>query len=529
MDSPSQFDDVYRALSKNAGEVVCLYDPNQGQETWLSELSEHLGMPDGIPSPSIRNLIDYISEPDRLLFEKEWSKLSTQQRLDFQCRFQTYKGRRVWHRITTIPYTDSTGTAWVAIAIRDVDRFERMRVQQTEDTRIQAIQSMTAGLSHEFNNHLTPIGGFIELTIETLGESELASDLGAALEKVKECADLIKHVQSYGGNAVLQPRSTEIGRITGSIIRNILTNEEEAGHGIKVHEEVDPDLPMIMLDHNAYRQVLKNLVQNSLEAIEGEGSISIRIRAEKLDPVSKRPTDEAGQGSAFIRLRMIDSGEGISAMDLNRVFDPFYTTRDRAQKRGIGLSVAQGIVRQHGGWMDIHSTCGVGTAVTLFFPCFEKNIPVEADTKGIQLTEHEQKDEVPRVRRAAPVGRVLVGDDDDVIRQMVCKVFAREGWIVEEAHDYHEVLDIAERSNQGPTPFSLFILDIRMPGPASTEENLAHLQRLINGSKILLMSGVSRDADIDRLVNEYDSDFVKKPFSPRALMEVVDDLMLEHN
>ena len=512
-------EDAYRLLSQAAREAVCIFEPETSAETWLSPLDPLLELPSGVMSPKLSNLIDFVAEPDRLLYEKEWAGLMAHHTASFQFRLVNYRGESVWFHLHAAPAQDADGRRGVVIGLRDVDLTRRASDKSAEMMRLQAIETMAAGLAHEFNNHLTPIRGFIELSLEEMDTSQPRfQDLQSALQKVSECSDLVAHIQSYGGKQVLQPRPTEVGRITGSLVRTTLAALGPSGQGIEVVENIEEDLPMVLVDNNAYREMIRNIVQNSVEAIDACGTITLMIRVEQIDPDTKRPSKEPGS-RPFVRVRIIDSGEGISDEDLKRIVDPFYTTRDRAEKRGIGLSVVQGIVRQHGGWLKIDSTTGVGTAVTLYFPVAELSQPVVFE-------EAAQPTQIPaaRMRSSVPAGRVLVGDDEDIIRQMVSRVFAREGWCIEEAHDYHEVLEMANDRDAGH--FDLFILDMTMSGPASVEENLARLDKSAPGAPILIMSGAARDRFVDHLMRRYNCEFVKKPFSPSYLLEVVEQMLL---
>jgi two-component system, cell cycle sensor histidine kinase and response regulator CckA len=211
-------------------------------------------------------------------------------------------------------------------------------------------------------------------------------------------------------------------------------------------------------------------------------------------------------------IRVADTGIGISPEHRARIFEPFFTTHGRAVARGMGLPMVQGMVAQHGGWMEIKTDVGKGTTVALFLPV--KQLPV---AEGAPV----DPDGTMSVDPVAFPGRMLVADDEPFIRRLIKKVFRSEGWQIDEAKDNDEVL---EKVGGNGDAYNLIVLDLTMPG-ASTEETIRHISRTDPAARILFISGYARDERIERLLGMTKSDFISKPFSPKELLTRVDELV----
>jgi two-component system cell cycle sensor histidine kinase/response regulator CckA len=192
--------------------------------------------------------------------------------------------------------------------------------------------------------------------------------------------------------------------------------------------------------------------------------------------------------------------------------DPFFTTHGRAVARGMGLPTVQGMMAQHGGWLSIDTKVEVGTTVRLYFPLIEAH----SNETFVETGMHP----FPTARRVTS-GRILIADDEVFVRDLVKKVFEKEGWNLEEACSHEEVLALADKEEFA---FDIAILDLTMPGP-SAEESIAAIQRSSPGTKILVTSGFNHNERLDRLTHAPGVRFIPKPFSPKSLLEKVDTIM----
>jgi CheY-like chemotaxis protein len=278
-----------------------------------------------------------------------------------------------------------------------------------------------------------------------------------------------------------------------------------------VAEKIPESLPPLWVDRAKFQRAVVHLVRNAVEAMPKGGTL--RVQAEQCR--SGKTVGTPRKAGRYIRLTFADTGVGISPQHLERIFDPFYTTHNRSESKGMGLPMVQGLVAQHGGWLEINSAPGEGTQVRLYFPAREVGADADNDAGDDDGT-------LP-VLPAAPAGRVLVADDDKLMRRVVSHAFEADGWQVAEAGDNTEVVRALA---DDATPFDLLVLDVGLPGP-TTEEALALVFQKMPQVKVLLVSGFALDEQTRNLLRMGDTDYMSKPFSAEELVSKVDEMMVQ--
>ena len=447
------------------------------------------------------DLLRLAIDEDRAKLDRALNTLLKGDRAEADVRLRRQDGEYAWTQLIGGPVHEA-GAEQPRIAgiLRNTNDLHRALLSLHEARRMETVGNMASGIAHEFNNHLTPIRGYIELAQDYLGpDHSLSEGLEAALERVQYCSDLVAQIQAYGRKSMLMPEFVDLQRLIPSSVRLSLSSFPDVSDRISV-QEVWPDrLPPLWVDQGQFQQALLHLFRNAIEAMPDGGVLSIQA-----ETVSE-PDEE------FLCIRVTDTGKGISPEHRSRIFEPFFTTHGRAMARGMGLPMVQGMVAQHGGWMEIKTDVGRGTTVALYLPI--KPIPSDqgarVDADGTMLVDP-----------AASPGRMLIADDEPFIRRLITKIFRGEGWQVDEAVDNDEVL--SKVSGNG-NAYSLIVLDLTMPG-ASTEETIQHICDTDPAARVLFISGYSRDERIERLLAKTKSDFISKPFSPKELLTRVDEL-----
>ena len=307
---------------------------------------------------------------------------------------------------------------------------------------------------------------------------------------------------------LLHRREANMTHLVRSLVHIGIAMFDNPSSPVQLRENIDNDLPPVRIDHGRFREIIYQVLKNALDAMSGKGTL--QVWANSVSSQDLRPHHKSDD-SDFIRLRFIDNGVGIEPNLMNRVFDPFCTTSSRAEKRGLGLSVVQGIVAQHGGWIELHSIKDQGTEVRIFLPA---HIP---ENKTGELDPEEA---LP-VTAAARAGRMLIADDEAFIRQLVSRIFEQEGWLIDEAISHEEVIQLATRH---PNYYQLIMLDLTMPGPPP-EESVKEITRQSPDTRIVLMSGLQRATRVDQLIELGAKSFIPKPFSPKKMIAVVDEVL----
>ena len=507
--------DQYQLIAKASGEVFFDFNLTSGLFNWTADLAAgFLGYKPGELDLQVDSLIGLVHRLDREALEKALSQLRQNARFDIELRLQTSDGDWCWVHLIAIPVTGPDGSTRVVGVARNTQELHETQEALAEARRLETVGTLAGGIAHEFNNHLTPVRGYIELALDQIGSGHPAADgLKTALERVEYCSELVSQIQAYGRRSLLLPKPVEITRVLPSMVRVAMAMHRESTPRITLAEQWPPALPTIWVDPSQFQQAIIHLVRNSVQAMPSGGTLTIRA-----DELHLQQSDCTGRRDArpghFVRVEVIDTGIGIAAEHLERVLDPFYTTHNRGEARGMGLKMVQGMAAQHGGWLEIRSEPGQGTTISLLFPVRKLDT-----AQGI--VARPSPDGTMRVLPAAPVGRLLVADDELFIRDIVRRSFENEGWIVDQAADNDEVIRLAAQHT-----YDLMVLDVTMPGP-TVEDTLTRLARDYPQTRILLISGFARNSRIDQLLELADAEFLGKPFSPREIIARVDRMMGE--
>lgn len=506
-------DDAYRTASvyTEASAAVATYNreifcrlPPSGPSTWIGDLGELLMYKPGtLKVPPIEMLVEFIHEQEKGETITKWRSFLEGDREhgdEMELQFRRVCGSPCWIRVNRVP--DPALPGGCIFRFQLADTAIKRREAASERFRMDAVQTLAGGIAHEFNNHLTPVTGFIELALESLGVNHPAvADLEVALKQVHACTDLISHMQSYSGSSVLSLRSTDIVQTTSSLIRHSM-NLEPNSDGISLEESYESGLPTVQIDHGHYRKIITQIVRNSLTAMAPDGTI--RVRAEIIPDAPVESPNALG----YIRVSITDNGCGMEPQVLRQIRDPFFTTKGRASAKGLGIPMVHGMMRQQKGAVAVDSSPGCGTTVSLYFPIPETEIEKKTNEAKIITA--------PRSAR-----RVLLADDEDVIRRLMVRVFQGQGWIVQEAHDFREMLGIVEKN---PGWFDLILMDFTMPGP-TPEEAVERLKACACNAKIMVVTGMAQDERLDGLLDACEGAYMPKPFSPKTLLTAVDDFL----
>ncbi len=386
---------------------------------------------------------------------------------------------------------------------------ERQRVRERME-RVQRLESLgvlAGGIAHDFNNLLAAIQGNAELL--RLEAPELSEPARECLDNIERgcssAADLCRQMLAYAGKGRFQVGLVPIGELVRGMDRLIRVSVPKA---IEIVEEVPDSLPPVHADRAQIEQVILNLVTNAAEAI-GEAGGEIRLRGAVVelgedDLTACEGGDEMKPG-AYVMLEVRDTGCGIPPEVRERMFEPFFTTKFTG--RGLGMSAILGILRAHGGGIEVRSTMGRGTTMRVYLPVAEGAEPVSIGPRQDETDEE------------APLGQgpALIVDDEQALRCVACKMLERMGFSPLTAESGEFALDVLER-REGRV--ALVLLDLTMPGMGG-EEVLARIRKRWPRLPVILTTGYG-DRALERDWEGGGPDaFVSKPFRMRELRAAV--------
>lgn len=426
-----------------------------------------------------------------------------QGKLHLQCK----QGKEITTMGSFSPVLDrETGLVSQCIVIqRDVEVEEFIRQRMEKLQRAESLSVMAGGIAHDFNNLLTSIMGSASLVSMSTGpEHEANTHCERINVACQKAADLCNQMIAYSGQGKYCTKSLDIAKMLKGMRGGLNANMHSKldGRG-KIFYQVGDSLPTIDADEGQIRQVITNLVINASEAIESkkeEGVVNIHaypVQLSKSMLEQMYAADDAIEGG-FICLEIIDNGEGMDKSTLNRVFDPFFTTRFMG--RGLGLPAVMGVVFGHAGAVNIDSQIANGTVVQVYFPC--------SDSQG-DLFKETVDDHSASIIAWHGMGTVLIVDDDKAILTVASNMIERMGFQVLCASSGAEAIDLY---HQHRNRISFVLLDWSMP-EMDGEEVANALHQLQPDMKILLSSGYSEEMVMQNFTATDVIGFVQKPYS----------------
>lgn len=401
------------------------------------------------------------------------------------------------------------GRPGVLAILQDATALKTLEAQFVQSQKMQAIGQLAGGIAHDFNNLLTAISGHCDLLLlrHTQTDPEYA-DLVQIHQNVNRAASLVGQLLAFSRKQTLKPEHIDLQDVLSDLTHLLNRLVGERVELVLTHA---PNLGMIRADKRQLEQVLMNLVVNARDAMSDNGLIRIETEAVTLahDMPRERVLIPAGDYSV---VRVLDEGCGIPADLLQKIFEPFVTTKGVGKGTGLGLSTVYGIVKQSGGFVFVDSEVGQGAVFTLYFPVNEADLPI-ATLSQIAKTVQSAK---------AGEGVVLLVEDEAPVRAFASRALRLRGYTVLEA----ENAEVALKTLEDPTlEVDVFVTDVVMPGmdgPAWVREALKTRPDV----RVVFVSGYAEDCLSENQARIPNSVFLAKPFSLNELATVVQDQIL---
>lgn len=398
------------------------------------------------------------------------------------------------------------GTVNLVAVLSDATQLKTLEAQFVQSQKMQAIGQLAGGVAHDFNNLLTAISGHCDLLLlrHDQGDPEFA-DLMQINQNANRAASLVGQLLAFSRKQILRPESIDL-RDTLSDLTHLLNRL--IGEKVTLSLTHDPGLLNIRADKRQVEQVLMNLVVNARDAMPDGGEISIETHIKTFKTESKRDQARIPAGQ-YVVVVVKDQGIGIPPDNLQKIFEPFYTSKRSGEGTGLGLSTAYGIVKQSGGFIFVDSVVGSGTSFTLLFPAVEERVNVAA-------TPAKPEKSAPSVGQKGE-GVVLLVEDEAPVRAFASRALRMRGYTVLEAESAEAALKTLEDETLA---VDVFVTDVIMPGmngPAWVKKALGKRPK----TKVIFVSGYAEDSFSDDQGQFPNSVFLPKPFSLNDLTTTV--------
>lgn len=454
------------------------------------------------PAEVIGRRIDFVPEENRPeTLEMVRSVLEGRGFSNVETRRRTRHGGVVDVSISGAIFRDPDGTPrGSVVTLRDITEKKRVGARVNQAQRLEAIGTLAGGIAHDFNNILQAISGYCQLLLLDADPSGDTRDSLRAIEKAAERAsELTRHLLVFGRKVHSELRSVDLNvevRQVAEVLRRTIPKM------IAVETDLAEGLFPVAADPAQMEQILMNLGVNARDAMADGGTLAFQTRNLVLDGAESGRLRLPAPGP-FVRLRVTDTGCGMTDDVRRRIFEPFFTTRAVGRGTGLGLALVYGIVEGHGGTISCHSTPGGGTRFAIYFPALATEGGRPGD--GPQSRAGVQGDEV-----------VLLVDDEPVIVDIGRKILERFGYRVLTAESGEAALD---RYRRRGGEIDLIVLDLNMPGMGGNR-CLTALRRLNPAARIVVASGYEKDA----VESEADG-FIAKPFKIMEMLNTIRRLL----
>jgi PAS domain S-box-containing protein len=373
----------------------------------------------------------------------------------------------------------------------------RLEEQVRQSQKLEAVGRLAGGVAHDFNNLLCAILGNAALALDDLApEDPLREAIEEITAAANRAAELTRQLLAFSRKQVIEPKVVNLGHLVGrmkNMLRRLL------GEDIQLEVASQDQLGRVRVDPGQMEQIIVNLAVNARDSMPGGGTLRIQTADIRLDEDWCEEHGELAAG-AHVMLAVTDTGSGMSPEVRGRIFEPFFTTKE-GKGTGLGLATVFGIVRQHGGAIEVESEPGQGSTFRVFFP----RVRDRADTA--------ERGPVVRLPRGSET--VLLVEDEDVVRVLAARVLERQGYRVLTARTAEEALVlVAERPG---LKLDLLLTDVVMPGRNGRELAALLVERLGAGLRVLFTSGYTDDVIAHHGVLEAGVRFIAKPYTPEVL------------
>ena len=396
--------------------------------------------------------------------------------------------------------------------IHFIDSTEQKNLEQqfAQSQKMQAVGQLAGGIAHDFNNLLTAMIGFSDLLLlrHRPGDQSFA-DIMQIKQNANRAANLVRQLLAFSRQQTLQPRllnMTDILAELSHLLRRLI------GENIELKMIHGRDLGVIKADQGQLEQVIINLAVNARDAMQGGGVLTIRTASVQVDE-ERKSKDEAMPPGSYALVEVTDSGCGIPPENLDRIFDPFFSTKEVGAGTGLGLSTVYGIVKQTGGYVFVDSRVDEGTVFSIF-------LPQAAEDEVAEITAEAEAQER---RDLTGAGTLMLVEDEDAVRAFSARALRNKGYNVLEANSGETALAML---NGELEPIDLLVTDVVMPnldGPSLVKEVRAERPEL----KVIFISGYAEDSFRKRLDEDAGIHFLPKPFSLKQLAGKVKEVLGE--
>jgi PAS domain S-box-containing protein len=409
--------------------------------------------------------------------------------------------RCVIHSKAEVIVDDAGQAVKMVGTVQDITERKRLEARLRQAQKMEAIGRLTGGVAHEFNNILAAIMTGLELTKLSGSWGEDRELLGVMEGSCHRAAGLVKQLLASSSQSVMRPQSLDLAATVAKELEGL---RPLLGEGITLEFNRPPSVSRVWADKALVKEMVRGLCRNAQEAMPSGGVLRVELGEEEVGAERGKSHLDARAGR-FVRLVVGDTGCGMDEQTLKRLFEPFFTTKDIVHGSGLSLAAAQGIVRQHQGWVEVESRVGQGSTFRVYLP-----------------VEVRKGDRTVLARPVTPAlgsrGLILLAEDDESLRQLTQKFLVRLGYQVLEAADGAEALAVWAAHE---AEIDLIFTDMVMPGELSGLDVVQQAMAKKPGVKAIITSGYNTEKPDLKAARTSGILYLPKPWVFKELVEIL--------
>ena len=433
---------------------------------------------------------------------------------DFEVRLRSKHGRALDCMVTAALRRDKDGTVAGYHGIihdfterkRAEEEKEKIQAQLIQAQKMEAVGILAGGIAHDFNNLLTVIQGNSELALLQVDEDMPGNrELKEIRSASERAANLTSQLLLFSRKQPMRFVSTDLNKTVEDLLKML---HRLIGEDISIGTDLEEALWTVKADRGTMEQVIMNLSINARDAMPEGGRLTIQSRNATFDENAAGKGAKARPGQ-FVCLSVTDTGTGMDEELLSHIFEPFFSTKGPGRGTGLGLSVVFGIVEQHGGWIDVSSEPGQGTAFHVYLPAQPAKL------------EEEERVSVASEELMGHGEDILLVEDEEGVRMLAGTMLSKAGYNVHEAMDAAEAFKLFRKYKK---KIALVLADVVLPDKSGIEiVGSMHVEK--PGLRVLLSSGYTGWKAQWPVIQEKGYDFLQKPYSVHQLLSTVKEVL----
>jgi len=481
---------------------IWTFDPATGEGSWDETSKRVFGVPDDAPPPTMARIEALIHPDDRALVkQKLMEAMQTGRYGPIEHRLLRPNGEVRWSAASGVAIRNLRGEVTRIVgSMRDVTERRELEARLQEAQKLESIGRLAGGVAHDFNNMLTAILGNIDFAEHVTSLDEVRPLLEEIRLTAERSAALTAQLLAFARRQLIEPKvlspSALLARVEG-LLRRLVGERSTLTVSLR-------SVGNVRVDPSQLEQVVLNLITNARDSLPQGGRVALETKDLRLEPADIARFPELAPGP-YVVITVTDDGDGIPVQQLPQIFEPFFTTRRGGT--GLGLATCYGIVKQAGGHIAVQSEPGQGATFSVYLP-------------RVEAAATDTRDSIRPAPGATASQRVLLVEDEAVVRTIVERTLARAGYQVVVATSAEEALELTDRDGR----FELLVTDIVMPGMNGWQLG-KRLRSRWPGLRVLYISGYTEDSAQEESVREPRASFLQKPFLPVDLLSTLRKLL----